>query len=611
MAVLAGLLACAPLRARAQNPVATNRDPLISLMQSAPSIDTESPVNATAEFDPAVINAGGEAIYRVSVNALAESITQWPDPIPAPPQIEVTPGASGQMFRMAGTNLQPISVFNFRIHAPSNGQFTIPAFQVAAYGRPLAIPAATLQVVSNGAPSEPPQLVLKTPDTNVFIGQPVDIQVVLPSATGTAVQGVSQVELNGDGFLVNKETARQTIARVPGPGGSELPAYVYETTITPFVRGDVEVSAQGFTSGMHFTGPITIHGQVTIAGGAPQYALVESKPLTLHVRPVPAEGRLPGFTGAVGQYTLDPPRVSSRSVRTGEPLQLIVTFHGGRNVSHLVMPPPPNARDWQTFAAVAAPTAPSPPRPGLPGNLQPAQSFTFTFVPLTDDVRATPEIPFCYFDPERNRFVDLSIPSVPVNVRPGAAVSSAAVAAVRQDQSGGSDKPSLSAPSATPGHSAASMQPLQQRAWFPAVEMAPVVLFGGLWGWDRRRRFLELHPEIGRRRRARRALARERRQMRRAAQAGDSARFAAGAVNALRAVCAPHYPAEPRALVCADVLQLLPDVERNNGGGTVVRRLFDETDGTRFAAAPVAAKSNLLEMRTELDRVLKQLEARL
>jgi len=35
-------------------------------------------------------------------------------------------------------------------------------------------------------------------------------------------------------------------------------------------------------------------------------------------------------------------------------------------------------------------------------------AFTYTLVPLTDESRATPTIPFSCFDPEKREYVDLT-----------------------------------------------------------------------------------------------------------------------------------------------------------------------------------------------------------
>jgi hypothetical protein len=134
--------------------------------------------------------------------------------------------------------------------------------------------------------------------------------------------------------------------------------------------------------------------------------------------------------------------------------------------------------------------------------------------------------------------------------------------------------------------------------------------FFGLWGWDKRRRYLAQHPDLVLRRRARRALRRERRALQRAAHAADAPRFVACAVRSLRVACAPHYPAEPRALVGADILAVLPEHERTGRAGQTVRRVFAVSDAEQFGRDS-EDPSGLLKLKPELEEVLGHLEEKL
>ena len=152
--------------------------------------------------------------------------------------------------------------------------------------------------------------------------------------------------------------------------------------------------------------------------------------------------------------------------------------------------------------------------------------------------------------------------------------------------------------------------PPQQQAWFPLVQLAPAAAFFGLWGWDRRRRYLEQHPDILLRRRPAARLRRQRRILQRAARAADAPRFATAAVSAMRVACAPHYPAEPRALVGGDVLPLLPETDRAGRPGEVVRRFFAVTDASRFSTQP-RAPPNCSPCNPTSNACFQQLEERL
>ena len=123
--------------------------------------------------------------------------------------------------------------------------------------------------------------------------------------------------------------------------GRPVPTFIYETVITPIEAGQLTLAAQGFTSGNNFGGMIVITGQATIPGGPPQYFLVDSDPVTVNVRPLPRDKELPGFNGAIGVFTNDPPKLATNVVRVGDPVALTVTIRGQGNLGRLIAPPPP------------------------------------------------------------------------------------------------------------------------------------------------------------------------------------------------------------------------------------------------------------------------------
>jgi hypothetical protein len=78
-------------------------------------------------------------------------------------------------------------------------------------------------------------------------------------------------------------------------------------------------------------------------------------------------------------------------------------------------------------------------------------------------------------------------------------------------------------------------------------------------------------------------------------------------VNALRAACAPHYPAEPRALVGLDVVPHLS--EPAGSAADVVHRMFAAADAARFNGQTVPR--DVLSLEAGLEEALTQLEAKL
>jgi len=576
--------------ARAQAPTNPASDEFMQLLRSQPAVDISAPVTATAAFDPPQVRPGEKTVYRVTFNATAVSV-KWPAKIPAPPEITIHLNASGQTLQPFGGEYQNFATFNYDVRPVATGRFTIPDFPVEVYGKPVVVPSAQLEVKARlPQPHQAVrQLLVEPAATNLFVGETMNVRVVLPPTAAGTVDGVSDMQLNGGNFLVDKNTVRQSVRPVV-VNDRRVTAYVYETSLTPIAAGKLELSAQGFT----------LERQ---PDGQAKLILLDSEPVVINVRPLPAENELAGFNGAVGHYSCDLPGLATNTLKVGEPAQLTIVIHGPENLSRINPPRPPRAAGWQIFPAVRGGIVIGPDGPGA--------SFQYTLIPLTSAVRATPEIPYSCFDPGLEQYVDLTISALPVNVQ---AEEVATNAAAEPRFAGSAPEPEaktgLSKLAVSPGWSAGGLVPLQLRGWFPLVQIIPALGFCGLWFWDRRRRFLEQHPDIVRRRAARRALRRERRLLERAAAGGDVEQFVRRAVNALQIASAPHYPAAPRALVCGDVLKILTAREREGKSGETVRRFFAAADAAAFANQTGIPGALLVE-KSALTEAISLLEARL
>ena len=578
----------------------------MQLMLTQPSIEISTNVEIRAVFDPPIISIGEKSTYRVTINAVSDSI-KWPENIYAPSELTIKRSARGQILQPAGPVLKPMTTINHHITATVTGDFTIPEFKVKVYGRNVTVPAARLMVATNTntATTRTARLFVELSETNVYSGQPVKVRVLMPTTQNNLMQALQQIQLNGDGILLDQSAVRQRIQQMEF-NGRIGPTFIYESTLIPLVAGRIDMTAQAFTAGNQFSGSIVIQGNTVIQGGAPQYLLLDSDPVRLNVEPLPRTGELPGFNGAIGQFSLEPPQLATNRVRVGEAVKLQVMFRTDGDIKRLLVPPPPAVTNWQMFPPVA--------EGGLTlsatvNGISSALTFSYTLIPLTNNMTATPAIPFSYFDPQQKAYVDLTIPAMPIEVLSGGATAEAQAIAQVAAATTSERKLKLSGLATTPGRET-SLTPLQLRGGFLWGQFVPLFGFIGLWFWDRRRRFYELHPHVLVRKRALRALRHERAALKRAAQANDAVSFANIAVSALRIASAPHFPATPQALVGRDVLELLGEEDRNGQAGEVVQKIFYATDAAQFSAATMET-NDLLALRTELDRVLDRLEEKL
>lgn len=574
--------------ARAQVPVQFSPGAAAQLQVQQAPVEVAAPetIAAKAQFDPPVARPGETVLYRVALDATRNAI-EWPLELPASPGLKLGAVSSGQITRVEGNKYLPLTMFVCEAVAKEPGHFTISNFIVTCDGRTLEVPAASFEVPANAPESNPrpPRLQLQASATNLFVGQPFRLRVVMPAGPGNKIEALRDVQFNGTGLMTDKTQMRQAVENISSDGQLR-PGFVYETVATPIAPGRLSLSAQAFTSGRDFSGPITISGQVTIPGGPPSYILQLTETMDFNVRPLPAEEELPGFTGAIGKFLAETPRLSTNRVRIGEPVHLDFGFRSEGNLARYVPPMMPRSREWQIILD----------RP--PGN-------GITFIPLTDEANRTPAIPFSAFDPALGMFYDLTLPALPVTViGEGLPVELPPL----NDGDKSSVPVKLSGLALTPGKTVGSLMPLQLQGWFVVLQILPVAGFIALWRWDSRRRFLEAHPEIVRRRQARKALRKEKIMLRNAVTRGDAKAFVQHAAAAMRIAVAPHFPADARALVGADVLAQLGAAADGRMADTV-RLVFAAADA-QFATQPETTVS-LATLPPEVEIVLSKLEEQL
>jgi hypothetical protein len=570
-------------------------DPQIA---AAMQMSANEPGFAQAEFDPPVVPLGGSATYRVVLVAMPEGAS-LPELLPVPAGLELKRGGRNFTYGPGGSGgIQPRTTFNFRVTAQTNGVVFMPAFQASAEGRSVTVPEASLAVLPADMPTteRAPQLIVKVPPGDYFVGQSVPVQVALLDPGDHRVAGLSQVQASGDAFIA-EGGARWLGREVRNINGVPTDTHIAELIVTPVKDGRLALKAQ---AAVVLNRPANPAG-ISLPGYQPLY---DAEPAMVSVRLLPKAGQLPGFTGAIGRFELDPPAVSVSQVRVGGFVTLMVVVRGEGNFSRFTAPKLTRADGWQVFT----------PSVGAAQNMplgQPGMAvFKYTLIPTSPQVKATPAIPFSYFDPVRQVYVDITVPPVPVQVTGTAGtVVSAGTGGPEAEDEATEAAPVLADLVPTPGP-VSSLTPMQQRGWFFVLQLLPLGGLAGWWAWSKRRLHLAAHPEIARRRRALRGLRRQGRLVRSAAAAGDAAGFVRASVQALREAAAPYAAAQPEALVCSDVLAALPVAERQGEAGRLIRKLFLVADESQFVDREPEAAA-MLAMQPEVSRLLEEWRRRL
>jgi hypothetical protein len=219
---------------------------------------------------------------------------------------------------------------------------------------------------------------------------------------------------------------------------------------------------------------------------------------------------------------------------------------------------------------------------------------------------------FCYFDPEKRAYVDITIPPVPINVKPSSTAPAPAEPETPKTETPRAEEPprivepAMTGLAEKPGRWVRSPAPPLREWWLLAAECAVPVLLLALWAWRRRRDWLAANPQIIRRRRAHAAARRALSRARAAARSGDRGEFLRASAGALREAASPLDTARAASLTREDVLRLL---NGDDGASAVARKVLDSADAANYSPANAAT----LEPRTllpELERAVQTLARR-
>jgi hypothetical protein len=547
-------------------PAQTNAalDPAMAELLRQAAVETN--VFADAGFDPSVIAVGDTALYRIVVTAEPDAV-KLPDNILIPSGLQVAKGGVGTSSVAKDQSSQYRATLNFRVTPRAEGSFTIPPYFVTVGGQKIAVPARTLTAVAPDSPDAKvsARLAVEVPPGDFYIGQAIPLQVVAFDPGDHSLFGLVEPKVSGDGFIFERVRGSQR-RELREANGRSLSVLSEQINAIPVQEGTLTVSADAFAERR----VIGDAQDVQLPGYRP---FLEAPAVDLVIHHLPA-GALPGFTGLIGKFSAAAARPRVREVHAGDPFDLPVVIEGEGNLARLLPPGMTNSPAWRVAPAAgnAAPT--------VNGN---RAEFHYTLIPQIPGLTPTPAIPFSYFDPLENRYVDLTIPSITVLVLPPAA-GRAKPEATASANAATALPAGLGIMAPQPVHFAVTLTPWQQRPVFWCWQLGLTGTLAIWYGWQRRRDFLAAHPELVKLAAARRDLRQWDRRRQRAFRARDAAEFVRAAVASLRVASAAGSRANPEALVGDDVIEALAPADQTAGHKKLVRDIFRQADALAYQA---------------------------
>jgi hypothetical protein len=556
-------------------------------------------------LDPATIQAGqGTTLALVFEGGVPDVLPA----LPAVPNLGFRFAGRSDQQTFANGRLSSTTVFRHIVTATQPGTYTIPAFSVKVDGQTLTTTAVQLTVVA-GNPGDNPQatagaagqvtrafLRIAVPRTNVFVGE------VLPIELNLYAINPRQFELGtltAEGFTLGKQE-RIEPARVPVNGvfytRTGMRTVVTPTRIGPLklgpVKGRVELLVpvarrRGDPFDDFFNDPFFNRSSELMV------ADVAAEALGIQVQPLPATNVPPGYTGAVGSFTMEV-TAGPTNVAVGDPVRLRVQLSGNGQLESLTLPSLDAWSDFRVYPALSRVETTD--ALGVQG----AKVIEHDLIPQNAEVRAVPELVFSFFDPVNQAYVTLKQPAIPLLVRPvgnrGPALASTDTAPPPRE---------IVHLKPRPGALAWVGPPLLVRPWFVVLALAPVVSWLGVLTWRRRREHLARHPREVRRRAVARKVREGIEELRQLAGRGEGSEVFVRVFRLLQ-----EQLGERLDLPAASITESVLDDRLQPAGVrpelvSELHSLLQACNQARYA--PVGSVQDLQETVTRLERVLTEL----
>jgi oxygen tolerance protein BatD len=315
----------------------------------------------------------------------------------------------------------------YYLRPTKSGSLQIPAATVVVDGKSYATEAIPIDVSDKPASDAPDVSDTLVPevtvgDTDPVVGECIDVVQRIRVASRVRFRGnLSADPLSATGF-VEKPIDKEWQNHVERKGGETFTVYERHSVMIPIREGDATL------------GPLVVKGEALVRRrGRPSDPFFgesmfddftadaipvqsESKPIAIHVHPLPAEGRPADFKGAVGDFAMKA-SVSPATVAAGDPVTLTVVLSGKGDVESLPMP---------ALSAIPDTRAYDPDRKvqlienatTLGGSV----TYTQAIVPASPGKLVIPALSFAFFDPGAAppRYRTVSAGPFEVEVTPGA-----------------------------------------------------------------------------------------------------------------------------------------------------------------------------------------------
>ncbi len=417
-----------------------------------------------AEALPSTVRVGETFVYRITV---AGGGVRNPTPtVNLPSTFQIISGPNSSMsIEVINGRMTSRSTISYTLRATRSGKWTIPGPEIrikrkVLRGNPVDItvrgagtapsqqpgssktprrtaPSATSPTFAPG--EEMPDIFLKVDvePGEVYLQQPLQVTYTLyflPTVRNYDVQRLSST----DGFWTEKIPTPDPPPIVSRRVGNKVynAAVIHRLLLFPTRTGELtigpmELTCEAVRRGSRRRSPRGLFDSFFEDPFFTSTRTVEvaSDPVTVKVKPLPAEGRPADFGNTVGKYKITA-KLDRDTVETNESVSLTVRIRGSGNIGFIPEPKvvvPPDIERYDPQVEMQ--------KQPVGSTLQGRKVFTYLLIPRRAGLQRIAPIRLSYFDPENGRYRTVQTPPLNLVVLPASGW-----AAAESDLPGGSPR---------------------------------------------------------------------------------------------------------------------------------------------------------------------------
>lgn len=546
----------------------------------------------SVSVDPPQASVGEPVTLAVSVQGGTIDIVA----LPAVDGVQVLPGVSTVTYAFTSGTLITTMTRKYQLVAARPGDFTLPAFDVTLkegtvlrsravkfhvldgsaastgttpapdhHAGPVVLPPVNDVLNANQPPPSdaspnavsPPRdpgggpakvfMIITPQTTDAYAGELVPLRIDFYIQSEANADQDSLPTIKGSDFLMNDFSVRghESLTVLEG-----VP-YECDTWLTAIAApksGDFPLASERDT---YWVKSITASGldpfgftrHTNLA-----HEVITSNQLTMHIHPLPAEGRPDNFTGAVGQFAVSS-AAQPATIAMGEPVTLTFAIRGSGNFDYVRCPALAPDPHWKTYAPTSTIVYDDEQR------TQGSKTFVQLVLPLENGNVPLPPASFSYFDTRLKQYTTVLIHLPSIAVTGAMPVAPAAPASVSPAATASAAEPAdVFLPNrAELGELTTSMLPVYRQPWFWILQGALLALpFCGLLVFALRRWRLagrESNESASRRR----SLRHEEHAMAEAVRRNDARAFFTAARHAVQLQLGARWGMTPEAITTGEI----------------------------------------------------------